>query len=529
MRDWIVEGISKYKKVYELYIENEPALGGYAFSMVRILNDLSEMKYTQFHRYEKAMLWRVMEVFSKQCIEQIYQAHNCVDVEEKKAIMIDIEESISEITDVYKNIMDGTANTERQMFQSLSMNTNMYELSPKLCSFYAAILEKVIKMFNDGEGEYAFVLHPTVRSTIEAKVLLKKRQESGKAVIVYVSESLIEQFNLVPICLLHEAFHVITKKERNRKARAGHYLMLMIECIKGFMFEGVEFSLNKEEDSEIKDSLINYWFGDIRDKFPAWKDYGAYDKFFYGENISQQVMNVMHTYLSRICMDLNESVKRIACDCGSEMDFRGFKEKIEKASIMSDKIRENILRIIAGRKIKVVSDLVLFMFRETYADVACILTLELTPDAYRNAFLDSIQFQYDENSYYDANRHLRERLVAEVVSRYISIPLQTEWRQYAEKLKEEEARAAERDSTLVEKRERLNRQSTQGCVMIPIDDYIVNRLNEYLKKCGEEFSRRLQDIWDIQSFREEMKRIISGDMNDLLPDILVGNIFDLLP
>ena len=162
MRDWIVEGISMYKKVYELYIENEPALGGYAFSMVRILNDLSEMKYTQFHRYEKAMLWRVMEVFSKQCIEQIYQAHNCVDVEEKKAIMIDIEESISEITDVYKNIMDGTANTERQMFQSLSMNTNMYELSPKLCSFYAAILEKVIKMFNYGEGEYAFVLHPTV-------------------------------------------------------------------------------------------------------------------------------------------------------------------------------------------------------------------------------------------------------------------------------------------------------------------------------------------------------------------------------
>lgn len=154
--------------------------------------------------------------------------------------------------------MDGTANVERQTVQSLSLDASMYDLSPKLCSFYSAILSRVVEMFREADKEYAFVMNPTIRSTIETELLLKNRKKSGKVVVVYIPEGAMEQFELVPICLVHEAFHVITKRERQRKRRAKCLMLHMIEFMEDFLFREVEF--DGDEDAEIRKRLMAHWF-----------------------------------------------------------------------------------------------------------------------------------------------------------------------------------------------------------------------------------------------------------------------------
>lgn len=67
------------------------------------------------------------------------------------------------------------------------------------------------------------------------------------------------------------------------------------------------------------------------------------------------------------------------------------------------------------------------MYRETYADLACILMLELTPEQYNNAFSKSVRFKYDEENYYDMDRKIREELVMKTVSRILPENQKAKW------------------------------------------------------------------------------------------------------
>ena len=61
MEQWVREKLVDYKYIFEKYIVEEAAISNCALSMSKILNGLSEMTYTQFHWYEKKMLWKAVE------------------------------------------------------------------------------------------------------------------------------------------------------------------------------------------------------------------------------------------------------------------------------------------------------------------------------------------------------------------------------------------------------------------------------------------------------------------------------------
>ena len=103
---WIKQNLIYYTKICK-GSEGEAAISNCAMSMAKILNGLSEMRYTQFHRYEKQIFWNAMKLFSEQCIKQIGYALDCEDVTEKKIVISDIEESISDMSEVFKNIFGG--------------------------------------------------------------------------------------------------------------------------------------------------------------------------------------------------------------------------------------------------------------------------------------------------------------------------------------------------------------------------------------------------------------------------------------
>lgn len=511
MDQWLTDNLLKFQSIYMQYNQSEAALCSCAMTMMKILNGLSEMAYTKFHRYEKKMLWTAMELFSKQCIQQIQIALECSEVERKREYIVDIESSISEMTDVYKNIMGGVSNAERQMFQSLSVDIKIHDLSPKLCAFYSSILEAVVTMFKENGMEYAFVLHPVLHSTIEAKVLLEKREQSGKVVIIYVSENVIEEFDLVSICLLHEAFHVLTKSERMRSNRARCFLLQMVEQMGYQIFHDVSFRRN---DPEIKEMLLKYWFREVKEQLMQFGQRAEDDKGFYARQIAIEIENKVKEYLRDVDTDAENVIMDTISQSKGVTNYSNYLDQAHDAEKNSKKIRRNIFYIVSENLIAEIAERIMFIYRETYADIACILLLQLRPELYQNAFLNSIQFQHD-TTYVDDAKMLRESLVATVVSREICTELKEPWKHYADSLNGEIGRQ--------EKSEESHLSSEIYRDIIKINSNTRKMYEDYLIKCASALSMRLQNINGIIEFRKRMDRVITGDYQQLLKSILSGD------
>lgn len=518
MEQWVIDNLKKYQEMYKHHNQKDSALRSCALTMVKILNGLSEMDCTQFHEYERKMLWRAMELFSEQCIDQMYIAYECGNVLKKKEYIEDIEASISAMAEVYRDVMGGVSDAERQMFQSLSVDMKMYDLSPKLCAFYSSILDRVVEMFKDGGMEYAFVLHPMLRSTTEAKVLLEKREQSGKVVIVYLSESLMEKFDSTSICLIHEAFHVLTKSERNRKERMVSFALQMMEHTQRLVFDGVSFGA---EDKKIKEELTKRWLGGLKQWIVQVRKEDKDDKSFYGKRAEEEVNNRLMKCLEEINEKLEDTVKEFANKWFIYTDYEAFQKNAEATQYIIKQIRSNVFQIASEGKIQKMSNEIMLLYREAYADIACILLLEIDKECYDKAFTDSIRFRYNV-PYEDSIRELRESLVAEIVSKHISLERRGSWEQCMAQ-SEPESQKGEQTQQFSEEN---SGQIGEDHVNMGLNQFIRGFFTRYLDKCAYEFSDRLRGINDIEVFRERMREVVTGENQQLLGDILGGSFFD---
>ncbi len=542
MENWIEHDIEDYKNIFEVCNGKEIALGHCALIMIKILNGLSEMRYTEFYKYERQILWSAMELFSAHCIIQLQAALNCKDIKDKKKLISDIEDSIAKIMEVYKNIFDGTANAERQMFQSLPADMNMYELSPKLCAFYSSMLEKAVELFKeDGkkkEEGYAFVIHPTLGSVTEAKRLLKKREAPGKVVVIYISESEIERFSLVPIFLMHEAFHVITRNERLRQKRAYNFAANMMEYMERFLFHGVQFSV-EQDDMKIRERLMAYWFRDIWRLKEQWEEKSAESKEFYSEEMDKAFKNKIKKCFVEISKNLEDTVYECVYKEYERKSYSRFRKEYAQVKKSIKQIRDNLNRVILEGKDTDMIYLLMFLYRETYADVACILTLHLEAKQYSEAFVNSIQLAFDRKQYVDVTRWAREYLVAKTVLKFLPSEKRKSWEEYLEILemrkaelpkvqKGQQESVEEKVDEELEKNGDYTGQNDGNCarmMKINLSDKMLNRFQNYLEECARVFCCKLSERdMAATAFRKSVRGILTGNQNDLLLNILSGRV-----
>ena len=523
MEDWISKDLKIYHTMFENNDPEELAINHCAMSMLKILNGLSEMNYTKFHRYEKTIIWSAMKLFSKQCIEQLNSVINYqTNVEKKRELISDIENSISEIVEVCKNIFDSTTNPEREMFQSLSIDTNTHELSPKLCAFYSCMLEKIVTLFSANGEKYAFIIHPTLRSTIEAKLLFKKREISGKVVIIYISENVLDDFNLVPVCLIHEAFHVISKEERYRKKRAIFLFLQMVLEMKRLLFQGITFSKNQVKDTKIKDTLAKIVFYDIKKQLLDLDAYPSDSKIFYSKEIKKHLCNIFKKYFVEISANADNLLPELVSQMCPEANYNVFHDKLNHIYYLIEQIRDNVAKVLLGNTISAKAELLLFIYREAYADIACILTLDLTPYQYNFAFRHSIQFKYPE-TYKDRNKEIREYLVAKTISNILPPNNQNGWiPSFVESCQ----------NKLVQCNKNFDdfsgttghNDENYGIIDGGFSSQELQYFTQYLFCCGKALYIRLEKAECIKSFRNFMKNVNADSSNEtLLINILQGN------
>lgn len=373
---WIAEKMAKLKRLHSECGAEEIALSRYIGCMIRMLNGLAQMEYSQFYFYEKSMLRNSFEIFTEHFIEQIDVAKNEMDTEEKRELVGDIENAVDRISGVYKNIIDSTANSDRQMLSSISIDTSIYELSPKICTFYSQILNKIVEIFSDDGVKYAFMLHPTLKNITETKVMFERRTQSGKVVIIYISESIIERFDVISITILHEAFHVLTKKERMRKKRMQSFARLMLAGMEQVLFDGVAFCDNDEKDGKIRAELLNRFFLDYQKELDVWEKKAEDSRDFYSNKIKEWVITYFNRHLGNIAESCETWIREIIAEEFPTQDFSTYQMNYEKENQIIKQIRKNLFDAMCENKAALLAKHFLFIFREIYADIACVLTLQ---------------------------------------------------------------------------------------------------------------------------------------------------------
>lgn len=515
MISWIEKEIILFKEEYTQIGENEIALKGYLGTMIRLLNGMAEIYYTQFHIYQKQILGKSMKLFCEYCLEQIQEARYCNDVLQKKKYIDDIEMAISEIIKVYRESIAGIGHADRRVFQSLPLDDNIYEISPKICAFYSHILEKLDELFEE-KSTYAFVPHYTLKSATEAKVLFNERVKTGKIVIIYISDGIFEKIDVASVCLIHEAFHVLSRKSRLRRDRALCFVAQMLLHVKQQLFKNIEFT--KEHDENIKQDLMEFWFGEIYKEAGTYSDKPWNDKEFYGEVIKKKISKKIYEALVHVNNNLNENVMRTVTNY-NKIDnyeryvkiYRDTKEKIEV-------IRQNLLGMIFCNNVEKVSDLFMKIFHEIYADIACVLTCDLEPQKYRKAFDESILFSYDKGNFYDVNRSLRMRLVAESVISLTSKEVGEKWKEELESMSHPVNSGHNMEYV-------SNGQNQLEYVNVLLGTQMYKLFANYAERCADALKKELMGLHNSQNFCSYIKNIIASPSEQFITDILLGNIY----
>mgnify|MGYP000225949176 FL=1 len=180
---------------------------------------------------------------------------------------------------------------------------------PKLYAVYEELVNRLVRLYDEGkQEEYAFLLDPTLKNVLYAETLFKKREESGKVVIIHMPVRMLEKTNQIPLYLMHEVFHVLTKKERKRKDRAKRLLLVVLMQVRYCLFDGVSFIENKVLDKIWKTELIDGWMEQVFEEYKIINAHEESDRIFYSKNIKKYVIELVNDMLREIEKNLPKAV-----------------------------------------------------------------------------------------------------------------------------------------------------------------------------------------------------------------------------
>ena len=506
---WIIPGMKELKGLYK-EAEGEMALRSYISCLMRLLNGLAQINASSFHKYENIILVKPMELFTEYFIDQVRQLLDTDknDVEKKEKYIRDLEKAISSVADIYENVINGTANTDKKMFLSMPMNSTLYGISPKLYATYEEIIAQLVDLYEEDETtKYGFLLNPTIRNSLSTETLFKRREKNGKVVIIHMPVRFLEKTEQLPIYLMHEVFHVLTREQRKRKLRAQFLFGNLLNQLGMRIFKGVVFDENERNDSEIKDILFDQWTGSIKKEYlRKVENKVPLDRYFYSENISRCMTELVEKWFqcieNRMVEDiLGGIVYKKLWDLTQKQ--ANHKINMEKLIKQIQKLKENVANIQYNNMTEYVLNRLLFLFRESYSDLACLVTSDYDLQQYNNAFKQTIRFRIDDEQLEKDDYHKIRQYFMRVV------------------LKKEDLQS-EKECEKSVKYDGNSRKNSERYIII--SPYLEQTYVEYLSVCEEELEKSLQSKEkELKTFRKLLEQL--QQMNtDFMSKALLGDI-----
>lgn len=512
--NWIETQREKLVEIYrECKKSSEPVLEAFSLYLLRILNGLAQMEDSDTYGYESQILGEAMRLFCIYYVEQVNEVlKQQEDNRNRDEIIKDLEDAISKISNVYKNVIDSTSNSDRQLFTSHAAETSIYDISPKLFAAYSKILETLVALFNQ-QNLYAFLLHPSLKSNVETVTLFDIRQRPGKVVLIYIPENKIEKVRQIPLYLLHEAFHVLTKDERCRKDRACKMQIHMFNGIFQKLFRNISFDfIDEGADVEIKNELMERWFR-TEEWIAELRRRKDDDRKLYSRNIIAEICVNWRDALRNIFGNLGEDL----CQVLAKRSCRQQKNPYKALLQVEEEIRRNLVEILANNNVEQYAAAYMQIYREAYADIASILTADISPDIYEKAFRESRIEPAGNVLEKDVLREIRIYIVAETVANCEGITYADAWKKYRNKYD------PQKQSTCAEKEEKQNDKEDLGGLQGQSDKFWIQETDlDAFKEILGESGKILWKRYGKENCFFEKFRIILREMNMI--NILRGKV-----
>lgn len=364
---------------------NENILGFYCECLMKMHKACYKIEKTEMLSYVKQIVAPVfplvIQYFSNRvraCLE-VKETKNIkekIKEEKRKAeIRQDIEESVVYFGEVLESIIHSTNGADRILFQSAPIDVGIRYSAPKLCAYYSTFLNEVAKLFHS-EDRYAFCVYPTLNRSAEAVLLFSTMNESGKVGIVKVPGYTIASVHNMRVLLLHEIFHVLPGKLRNRRKRARDFLVILFYALRAKLI-GYPADRMKE----------NFLFSEVKNEIEKkLSQYGDEDRIFYSHFISEFYVNEFSKHFQTLLAKSSaDYIKELSGDSNWE-SYGAYEQYTEKVKEFREKSSHMVYNILANSELSKMCDFYITLFREAYADVLMILTLGLPPMMYFASF-----------------------------------------------------------------------------------------------------------------------------------------------
>ena len=522
--EWIQEEMNELRKLF-VRCKGEDALMADIICVMRLLNGVSQLCKTEFHKYEKKILANPMKLFVRYFIEQVEEALEQEDMNEKGIEVADIEDAVCKMSDIYESVTNYTTHTDRQVFMSLPMDTGLYEVSPKYYALYAELLDNLIKIFDAEDRKYAFVLYPTLLSTVQTEPLFGRRRKSGKVIVISISVRMLEDTVHTSIYLVHEAFHTLTKEERSRKLRAKFLLQNLLNQIGECLFEGVHFA---SKGGKICDILLRRWFADTRESFrKLYESKSKGDWAYYGDEICRWLKEWVEIDLRKIDVSLETDFEESVCQSGIyqsiEDNFEQYSKVVGSLMEQIPIIRDNVYFMLRHDLTNYYLERLLFLYREAYSDVSCLLTMGYE-EKYEEAFRESVQFAMKDEDYMeDDYRIIRQILVKCILKSEEKPRLEMVRREIEDGIKLRKGTGEQNEMT-----KKRGHSDEKGLKRVTKRVIMTERLLEsyvsYLWQCRT----NIEDALKLEASREEIKKFqkkikaLMENNPDMEKELLIG-------
>lgn len=315
---------------------------------------------------------------------------------ERVEIFEDIERSVVGFWDVHEAIIQSSNGADRILMQTAPIDSGVHYAVPKLCAYYSELLNSLANILDGDEGgtesHYAFCVYPTLNSQAEAELLFTTMEQRGKVGIIRVPGKDIADVEYITTLLLHEFFHIIPRELRLRKNRAQLFLKILFYDLDSIVMENLEF-----KDKGSKERLRKFLFEKLAEKIKEeMRSHKPEDRLFYSRDIKEYYTNEFIKQLQ----DINESTLLDMVEyLYPGRQFEDFKEYTEKRGPVKkwySQIRMNVWGVCTSSIIIKHCSFYMGVFREAYADLLSVISLNLSPERYFSVF-HYTQPDVDEN------------------------------------------------------------------------------------------------------------------------------------
>lgn len=308
---------------------------------------------------------------------------------------------------------------DRVYMQVADFNMRYFEIPEKLVALYNAYIYYFKRCLyeKDEQRSYEFLVCPGVNCEVEVKELFARFSEKSRLVMIELPEHQMYNPQTMFVALGHEIAHFVGRKIRLRAERyeiiidlMSHVIALKMKSyfaeekcfdeslLQGETWEKVEHKIN---------DMIHFYVNRIVNKDYLEKVYFADEIFFPGliKNQNYNERNYQHTQvLEKI---LTSAIEDMLLNRGIEsFDYiikESFKENVAKegyeyaeqcVDVQKDTIMQSINTFLYAHNtqsqiftLQKAIDKVLYLMKECYADVVCILLLRLSAEDYYKSFI----------------------------------------------------------------------------------------------------------------------------------------------